>query len=434
MAGHKPARGGVGESMAAFVQRRRREVESFGREAETAAHNAYREAIRVGQNLRLSQPVDLMAYGAGLLQRQSAQHSTSVTQPAKSPVRPRTWVGVEPALQAPSPTVGKTIREVALQADTAVRGAANVLTLGGADNLEAAVNALLEPGGVRDWRRRYEINKVEESARNMYDASHRKAAQATGYVGGTLLGLGFVGPMEGALAAVPRLPGAAALTRNEAAAILGAGGVSGLGVQTLSDVAAGGRHSSFGDTAGAVIGGVAGAAALPLGPARAGATGATATSVAQDLLNGRPISMQRAGENAVAGNLLGGVMGGGGRAWSNGLSRRAKGRLGEALGEIRSTLNGQRREWRPKFRDEILEEAGGGYWYPDGISGAQRFEDKFEVTADLTPNQIRAQSALGARFTLNRFLPADVGKAMGLPAGLAAAPMIEDRQPQRYDR
>src|SRR5258708_12102775 len=81
----------------------------------------------------------------------------------------------------------------------------------------------------------------------------------------------------------------------------------GLGMQTASDIAAGGRRSSFGDNAGAAFGGAAGAAALPFGPGRAGAVGGWVTSAAQDVFNGRPISLDRAGESAIPTNALGGL-------------------------------------------------------------------------------------------------------------------------------
>ena len=51
MAGYRPARGGVLETMDEFVKRRQREVANFGREAEAAAHRAYGNAIRTGRDL-----------------------------------------------------------------------------------------------------------------------------------------------------------------------------------------------------------------------------------------------------------------------------------------------------------------------------------------------------------------------------------------------
>lgn len=184
------------------------------------------------------------------------------------------------------------------------------------------------------------------------------------------------------------------------------------GVQAFSDAVTN-RRSSLGDNLGAVTGGMA---------------GGSVTSAAQDLFNGRPISVERAGESAILGNLFGGLGGAYGRAESSALSSRAKGRLGEGLGDIRSTINGQRRVWGPKFRDRI--EGTEKYWYPDAVSDNLRFEDKFGLNADLTPNQELARSALGADFQLYHFMPADIGNLTGAPAS-AAAPQTINRRPRR---
>jgi hypothetical protein len=313
-----------------------------------------------------------------------------------------------------------------LQADTAVRGAANVLTFGLADKLEAGADAIAAPGGLDHWRQRYDANFVQEQARNRYDSSHRHLAQAIGQGVGTALGLGLVGPAEGALAAAPRLPGGAAMTAREGAAALGAGGLAGLGMQAGADVATG-RHSSLGDKAGAVAGGAAGVAALPLSPGRAGAVGAWATSAAQDVFNGRPISLDRAGESAIAGNILGAAAGKIGVKASNDLPMSAKGRLGEAMGDIRSTVDGHPRELGSKSRDYLNN---GRYWYPDARSGSIMFEDKFGYGARLTRNQVQAQAEHGPNFRLYHFLPDDIGAATSVPAA-AAAPQIFGRQGHR---
>lgn len=50
------------------MNRQKRRVARFGREAEAAAHKAYGAAVRAGQDLRLSSPGDVMRHGAQLLQ------------------------------------------------------------------------------------------------------------------------------------------------------------------------------------------------------------------------------------------------------------------------------------------------------------------------------------------------------------------------------
>jgi hypothetical protein len=53
-----------------------------------------------------------------------------------------------------------------------------------------------------------------------------------------------------------------------------------------------------------------------------------------------------------------------------------------------------------------------------------RFEDKFGIKPKLSDNQIVAQSILSSKFHMNSFVPADIGKITGFPAGLVA-PQID---------
>ena len=61
------ARGGLRETMAEFVKRRRRQVENFGQQAEAAARDAYGRATRAGEELVLRTPSEVMRYGARLI-------------------------------------------------------------------------------------------------------------------------------------------------------------------------------------------------------------------------------------------------------------------------------------------------------------------------------------------------------------------------------
>lgn len=238
------------------------------------------------------------------------------------------------------------------------------------------------------------------------------------------LAIAAIGPMEGLLAAAPRMIGAAKLTGREGLALVTGGAGVGAGVQTVGDVATG-RRSTAGDIAGAAVGGAIDAAVLPfVGPARAAAVGSSATSVAQDTLNGREVSSERASRAAILGNVAGGVGGIGGRVGSNRLSPKAKGELGEAIGAMRSQIDGLRREVKGKARDYL---PGGVYWYPDAVSGDMRFEDKFGVAAKLSKNQEKARAFLGEKFRLYHTVPADIGKVVGGIVGLAPSYHREDR-------
>lgn len=413
---------GDSEAAEAFVIRRQSEAAARA-SARAKAHQAYGQDIRRGHGLELRQPGDLADYGLRLSSPSSKPSQSVANRPTAA-------------------NISRTIAEPFLQADTAVRSAANTLTFGGADKLEAAMAALVAPGGLSGWAQRYDASLRQEQARNSYDAAHRQLAQSIGSLSGGVLGLLALGPEEAAAAAAPRLAGAAKLTAREAGGVLGAGGLTGLGAQKLSDFATGHR-SSTGDLVGAVAGGVAGAAALPFGPTRAGAVDGAVTSLAQDLFNGRPVSVAQLSQSAMAGGLLSGFAGSAGRKWSDGLTPKAKGQLGETLGDARAWLNAEQRMRIPKKRAPVAEGKAktgkkGAYWYPDATDGPipedwsqslpKMFEDKFGYGAELSDNQKVAQALLGGKFQLNHFTPNDVGLMTGLPAGGFGPQIVNQRR------
>jgi hypothetical protein len=315
------------------------------------------------------------------------------------------------------------LNEGLLQADTVVRSASNFLTFGLADNGEAALEAAFTPGRSGGFRKRYEAALAQQKARDAYDTQHRRVAQLTGDTLGVGMGLDGAGLVPGllkessALRTAERLKGAAKITPREAAVLLGGGGVAGVAGQVASDALTGHR-SSLGDISGAGVGGIVGAAALPFVPRQSAAIDAAATSAAQDLFNRRQVSLKRAAHNAVLGAAVGEVGGVVGQKWSEGLSVKAKGKLGQALGDLRSRVNGTPRAAGGQHRD-YLEDTRRFYWMPDGRSGDLRFEDKFGTSAKLSPNQRRAREVLGEDFRLNHFLPSDIGKAASIPAASA---------------
>ena len=82
MAGQGTGRGGLDETMAEFVRRRRRDVESFGHDAEAAVREAYGRAIRDGEDLVLKTSSDVTRYGADLLaQKRPTQAKAAVPKP-----------------------------------------------------------------------------------------------------------------------------------------------------------------------------------------------------------------------------------------------------------------------------------------------------------------------------------------------------------------
>jgi hypothetical protein len=421
-----------------WFRERGRQVARLVGDAEHLGRQTWNAATRAGVDLAARTPQELRTLGAAVLkwreQPAAAGHGATLAPRAASAApssRPRSstpHAATRPSAPSALSAVGGALYEGALQADTAMRGAANVLTFGGADHLAAGLDALVAPGGIRGWSERYDAILADEQARNLYDANHRATAQHLGQVAGTALGLGLVGPMEGALAAMPRLAGAARLTGREVAALAGAGAGLGATSQTVGDNYGHGRTSSVSDVVGAAIGGGIGSLSLiPFGPARAGAIGAAATSIAQDVLNDRPVDYGDAGKGAILGNVLGGAAGDAGLKMSKSMSPKAKGELGEALGDLRSRINLEPREWTPK----TAEPAGRGLkWIPDGRRGEVRLEDKFGVSAKLSTNQKLARAKLGENFVLNHFLPADIGKLFGGPAAAVAPQVVNSRRPQ----
>jgi hypothetical protein len=320
-------------------------------------------------------------------------------------------------VQRPGGGLSGGLREAALQADTAVRSAANSLTLGGANTLAAGLDALAPVVG-QSLRQRYANQLAAGRARDQYDAAHRQGAQNIGADAAAALSL------FGGGSATPKLiAGAATRSARETAAIMAAGAGSGLVFQGLSDSAAH-RPTDWRDGLGAAAGGVVGGAAFPLGAGRAAAVESAATRAAQNVLHGRPLSPEDLARSAAAGRLIGSVAGTVGRRWSDSLSPQAKGKLGEALGTVRSAVNHLDRDIGPK--ELVRPVAGKPGTIPDGRSAEtfpknpKLFEDKFGPSARLRPGQRLAQSELGKNYIVYHFVPEHVGRILSLPMSGAA--------------
>jgi len=70
-------------------------------------------------------------------------------------------------------------REGLIQADTAVRSAADTMTLGYADEAAAGLEALFS-GGVVGYQDRYDANLARDRARDAYDEEYREIARMVG--------------------------------------------------------------------------------------------------------------------------------------------------------------------------------------------------------------------------------------------------------------
>jgi hypothetical protein len=326
--------------------------------------------------------------------------------------------------------VGVLFGEGFRQVDAAMRGASDVLPFRAADGLASVLYATAKPW---DWRERFDASMAAETARDREDKARYPTARRIGEIALTAAMIARGVPLKGVFA-TPRLAGAAKITPREALSLLGTGGAVGVGTQAVGDIATR-RLSSPGDYAGAAIGGLTGVAALPIGAERAAAIDGAITSIAQDLLNGRPVSIKQAGQSAAAARMAGTIANKGGMAYAESLPSNTKGKVGETLGTLRGFA-----DWQPRapLGKTLVEIPGTNKsWKPDAASGPldaldiHLYEDKFGRTADLTPNQRLARAKLGDNFQLNSFLPRDVGMALSPPAATVGAQAEERTQQSR---
>lgn len=110
----------MGESISQFMKRRAREVARFGQEAEAVAREAYGQAIRAKQDLKLSSPGEVMRHGAKLLQEKADRAAATVSNAAQQ-VRRQTDEVVRRASRNP------TVRSVAVDVARKAGNAAGVV-------------------------------------------------------------------------------------------------------------------------------------------------------------------------------------------------------------------------------------------------------------------------------------------------------------------
>jgi hypothetical protein len=316
-------------------------------------------------------------------------------------------------------------------------------TGGAGDRIFAGVDSLVQGHDLSG----YDQALAQQKARSAYDAQNRQVAQVTGQVAGMAAPL--LAPELGVLRVGTRLPGALALTARQVATLAGGAGLTNAGVQRLANLASG-RGVSFGDDLGAAVGGAAGVLVLPTGISRSAAVDGAVTAAAQDLFNGRPISLPGVSQGASLARFGGALAGKLGAEWSGALSNQAKGRLGERIGTGMQLLGGRvtRRGEQalnkartfvgveevpvasppanPNPRTGELKMHGDKVHdfiegtnksvIPDDWAGEQRLDYKFGKSAKKTPNQRVGYPLLGDRLELYHYLPRDVGAAAAVPA------------------
>lgn len=283
-----------------------------------------------------------------------------------------------------------------------------------------------------------------ERARDQYYAQHYGTARTIGEIGGALLPIPGVGPIgfaARALGRTARFADAAKLVAQGAKiakrikqvtplatherAVVSSLGAAGGGVGQVYSDAAQGHLPSGRDLAGAMLGGAIQAQlALHGRPTLAGAAGGATTSIVQDALNGRSVSVGNAAEAAGAGATLGklGDIIGRGRFYygakddEGNLGRIAYGNLkkaemGEAFSKLRTWANFDRTASTDK--NPLYLETG-GHTKPDQITGRGRYiESKAGRFAGLTKQQLQAFIQLGKSYRVDHLLPQDVGSLFG---------------------
>jgi hypothetical protein len=367
-----------------WMQSRRAQVKG-SRGAQAAGHDAWSAATRSGHALQARTPNDVVALGARVLRNA--------------------------APRAPAPGIDWDHEFVA-----GARGARDALTFGLGECAYAGALALADATDGADLSRAFGRRIAAEQAQDKFEANHYRAARTVGQVLGTGAQIAVLGPTEGLFAGGARIAEATPLIAREIGAVAGVGGAAGVGGQAASDLVLH-RRSSLGDYAGAALGGAAGGlTALGGRASNAGAVDGSVTSAAQDVLNGRAISIDRARDAALTGGLLGAVGGIVGRKWASGLKPREKGDLGEAFSEARTLARGDRTVAMPTKK--VIKLKSGGSTIPDQLTkGGEIVESKFGPRARLSKQQIKANREL-PRYRVDHSLPQDVGVVVGTPASI----------------
>jgi len=338
---------------------------------------------------------------------------------SKRPPPPGAARGVPPNRPA---SVRSPFQEGIDQTLAGARGAQDALTLGLGDWVVAGGLAAADSTHGANFRRALDQRLAAERARDEYDARHYAAARTVGQATGTGIGLLAFGPANLARAAGVRMVEASPMVMREGAALAGLGGAGGAATQGLVDLERG-RLGSVGDYVGAAAGGATGAlASVRATPSQAAALGGATTSIVQDMLNRRDVDWRNAGQSALASRYVAALPGAAATAYADNLHFTDKGKLGEALGRMRTRLNGD----KPLPGGRYYVESG-GYTRPDHRTGSGLLtEQKFGPSARLSKNQRSAYNELKKRYRVDNWLNRDVGAIVAFPFGLLGRQMARD--------
>lgn len=392
----------------------------IGRRAERLTADANAAIGKIGAGLTAAEKLN------GQLLQAQAKKGPKAANVASQPkaAKPTPAVRSQHGSQTPAPRPAGTgildrVYEAGLQADAAVRGVADTLTFGLADEFAGGMSALADRSD-RPFLEKYSKHHENELARDAYDSSNRALARKGGQAAGLALTLGTRTAATAARAAAPKvlsqLRSATALgnvprlgtTAGEVAILSGAAGLANGAAQTAVDIATGGE-GTLGDFIGAVGGGaVAAPFAIFRAPSTAGAVEGAATSMLQDAFNGRPISYDAAIRGSAGGAALGHVGDVLGAVQAKALGYGRKGKLGERLSMLKTRARGE----LPIGRGE-RRYLSRGYTVVDPASTLNgTTESKFGEFASMSDPQLLGHAEL-PNYRVDWWLPADVGKMTG---------------------
>jgi len=415
------------------IQRRMRDLSHDARELEALGHEVVKRAIRTGQDVVARTPSEVRALGLAaaegrLPQALGGMVAKKVAETRVAPKKAAPAKTIAPSQKASPKAPARNALEA--QARAGISGAVDEFTLGAADHVLAAGDAMLD-GGLQDFGDRYGANMREKRAEDAYDSENYGAARTAGRAVG--LGAGMValgGAGLAGRAALSRVPQAAKLMAHVAKApklktgvdprgivrfAAGGGGAVGVGTQATEDALAG-RASSPGQYAAAALGGAVGGVASLRDPVRGGALGAGLDSAASDFADGRAPSVERVIGAAHGGAVLGKAGDLVGTYGTAALPAHLKGKVGESLSLGKTLARGR----SPTIKKDVEVNDAGRISIPDQTIGADYLEAKMGPGADLTTNQrlLRAKARReGNEFIVDAWQFRDAGKAVG--TGLA---------------
>ncbi len=391
---------------------------------------------RLSKELAFSQQMsrNAVATPASTPRRQSPHATPSPT--ATRLARPSSKSYAPPQKATRRPDIVERALNVALQADTAVRGAADTLTFGFADEMSAGASAAFDFSD-RPFSDKFSDYHAVQLARDQADMRDRPVARGMGQGTGLALSLMASSAASAARMLAPKLlsemrgmksVGAIPRIQTKAREYMVASGAAGLtngAMQSATDIATGGR-GSVGDHLAAVIGGAAAApVAIARSPKLAGATEGFVTSVAQDLLNRRPISLDDAMRGGAAGAVSGDLADRLGTRWAKGLSSTQKGKLGEQLSMHKTRARG----YVPNGRGQRLYLSKGFTVLDPASSLGELVESKTGPFASVSKNQLLAFHENPDRYRFDWWQPSDVGKIAGFGGASLGVHLADDDYP-----